>query len=162
AAIAAIKGEGPRRVVPGDVLVLCCRGPMGSGMEETYQLTSALKYLSWGKQVAVITDARFSGVSTGARVGHVSPEALAGGPIGRPRPTSAPSVRLVPILGAQAAGASVVSSSSRTGSGSFSSPVCAPACGKMASAHSHRRTAPSASENVTVALPGHDTPPHRF
>src|SRR5205823_9875489 len=70
--------------------------------------------------------------------------------------------RLVPILGAQAAGASVVSSSSRTGSGSFSSPVCAPACGKMASAHSHRRTAPSASENVTVALPGHDTPPHRF
>jgi putative YjhG/YagF family dehydratase len=85
AAIAAIKGEGPKRVVPGDVLVLCCRGPMGSGMEETYQLTSALKYLSWGKQVAVITDARFSGVSTGACVGHVSPEALAGGPIGKLR-----------------------------------------------------------------------------
>lgn len=85
AAIAAIKGEGPRRVVPGDVLVLCCRGPMGSGMEETYQVTSALKYLSWGKQVAVITDARFSGVSTGACVGHVSPEALAGGPIGKLR-----------------------------------------------------------------------------
>jgi dihydroxyacid dehydratase/phosphogluconate dehydratase len=85
AAIAAIKGEGPRRVVSGDVLVLCCRGPMGSGMEETYQLTSALKYLSWGKQVAVITDARFSGVSTGACVGHVSPEALAGGPIGKLR-----------------------------------------------------------------------------
>jgi putative YjhG/YagF family dehydratase len=84
-AIAAIKGEGPRRVVPGDVLVLCCRGPMGSGMEETYQVTSALKYLSWGKQVAVITDARFSGVSTGACVGHVSPEALAGGPIGKLR-----------------------------------------------------------------------------
>ena len=85
AAIAAIKGEGPKRVVAGDVLVLCCRGPMGSGMEETYQLTSALKYLSWGKQVAVITDARFSGVSTGACVGHVSPEALAGGPIGKLR-----------------------------------------------------------------------------
>jgi dihydroxyacid dehydratase/phosphogluconate dehydratase len=84
-AIAAIKGEGPRRVVPGDVLVLCCRGPMGSGMEETYQVTSALKYLSWGKQVAVVTDARFSGVSTGACVGHVSPEALAGGPIGKLR-----------------------------------------------------------------------------
>src|SRR5581483_9089931 len=85
AAIAAIKGEGPRRVVPGDVLVLCCRGPMGSGMEETYQLTSALKYLSWGKHVAVLTDARFSGVSTGACVGHVTPEALAGGPIGKLR-----------------------------------------------------------------------------
>jgi putative YjhG/YagF family dehydratase len=83
AAIAAIKGEGERKVVPGDVLVLCCRGPMGSGMEETYQVTSALKHLKWGKQVAVITDARFSGVSTGACIGHVSPEALAGGPIGK-------------------------------------------------------------------------------
>ncbi|HSQ57503.1 MAG TPA: dihydroxy-acid dehydratase, partial [Gemmata sp.] len=79
-AIAAIK-EG--RIVAGDVLVLCCRGPMGSGMEETYQLTSALKYLKWGKHVAVITDARFSGVSTGACIGHVSPEALAGGPLGK-------------------------------------------------------------------------------
>ena len=82
-AIKAIKGEGDRKVVPGDVLVLCCRGPMGSGMEETYQLTSALKHLKWGKQVAVITDARFSGVSTGACIGHVSPEALAGGPLGK-------------------------------------------------------------------------------
>jgi putative YjhG/YagF family dehydratase len=85
AAIAALKGQGPVKVVPGDVLVLCCRGPMGSGMEEIYQITSALKHLSWGKQVAVITDARFSGVSTGACVGHVSPEALAGGPIGKLR-----------------------------------------------------------------------------
>jgi len=85
AAIAAIKGEGERKVIAGDVLILCCRGPMGSGMEETYQLTSALKYLHWGKQVAVITDARFSGVSTGACIGHVSPEALAGGPIGKIR-----------------------------------------------------------------------------
>ncbi|AWM40959.1 Dihydroxy-acid dehydratase [Gemmata obscuriglobus] len=84
-AIKAIKGEGDRKVVPGDVLVLCCRGPLGSGMEETYQVTSALKYLKWGKQVAVITDARFSGVSTGACIGHVSPEALAGGPIGKLR-----------------------------------------------------------------------------
>jgi putative YjhG/YagF family dehydratase len=82
AAIAAIK-EG--RVVAGDILVLCGRGPLGSGMEETYQVTSALKYLKWGKQVAVLTDARFSGVSTGACVGHVSPEALAGGPIGKLR-----------------------------------------------------------------------------
>jgi dihydroxyacid dehydratase/phosphogluconate dehydratase len=67
------------------VLVLCCRGPMGAGMEETYQVTAALKYLSWGKHVAVLTDARFSGVSTGACVGHVTPEALAGGPIGKLR-----------------------------------------------------------------------------
>ena len=83
--IAALKGEGPKKVDPGDVLVLCCRGPMGSGMEETYQVTAALKYLSWGKHVAVLTDARFSGVSTGACVGHVTPEALAGGPIGKLR-----------------------------------------------------------------------------
>jgi dihydroxyacid dehydratase/phosphogluconate dehydratase len=54
-------------------------------MEETYQITSALKYLKWGKEVAVLTDARFSGVSTGACIGHVGPEALAGGPIGKGR-----------------------------------------------------------------------------
>src|SRR3978361_1039117 len=63
--------------------VLICRGPIGSGMEEIYQITSALKHLSFGKHVAVITDARFSGVSTGACIGHVTPEALAGGPIGK-------------------------------------------------------------------------------
>jgi putative YjhG/YagF family dehydratase len=85
AAIAAIKSTGPERVEPGDVLVLICRGPLGAGMEEIYQITSALKHLSWGKQVAVLTDARFSGVSTGACVGHVGPEALAGGPIGKLR-----------------------------------------------------------------------------
>lgn len=85
AAIAAIKHEGEKHVVAGDVLVLCCRGPMGSGMEEIYQITSALKFLSFGKHVAVITDARFSGVSTGACIGHVSPEALAGGPLGKLR-----------------------------------------------------------------------------
>jgi xylonate dehydratase len=85
AAVAAVKGIGQAKVQAGDVVVLCCRGPMGAGMEETYQLTSALKHISWGKHVAVITDARFSGVSTGACVGHVSPEALAGGPIGKLR-----------------------------------------------------------------------------
>jgi putative YjhG/YagF family dehydratase len=85
AAIAAIKSTGPERVKPGDVMVLICRGPLGAGMEEIYQITSALKHLSWGKQVAVVTDARFSGVSTGACIGHVGPEALAGGPIGRLR-----------------------------------------------------------------------------
>ena len=82
AAIAAIKSTGPERIKPGDVLVLICRGPLGAGMEEIYQITSALKHLSWGKQVAVLTDARFSGVSTGACIGHIGPEALAGGPSG--------------------------------------------------------------------------------
>ena len=80
AAIAAIKNN---ELKPGDVLVLMCRGPMGSGMEETYQVTSALKHLDFGKHIAVLTDARFSGVSTGACIGHISPEALAGGPIGK-------------------------------------------------------------------------------
>jgi putative YjhG/YagF family dehydratase len=85
AAVAAIKGLAEPRVQPGDVLVLAGLGPRGTGMEETYQVTSALKFLPWGKAVAVLTDARFSGVSTGACIGHVSPEALAGGPIGRLR-----------------------------------------------------------------------------
>ena len=82
AAIAAIKDGSIR---PGDVLVLMCRGPMGSGMEEIFEITSALRYLDYGKHVAVITDARFSGVSTGACIGHVTPEALAGGPLGKVR-----------------------------------------------------------------------------
>lgn len=81
-AVAAIKGQSPNPIKPGDVLVLFGRGPLGSGMEETYQITSALKFLKWGREVAVVTDARFSGVSTGACIGHVGPEALAGGPIG--------------------------------------------------------------------------------
>lgn len=85
AAIAAIKGQGDKEIHPGDVIVVAGCGPMGSGMEETYQLTSALKYIPWGKQVALITDARFSGVSTGACIGHIGPEALADGPIGRVR-----------------------------------------------------------------------------
>jgi dihydroxyacid dehydratase/phosphogluconate dehydratase len=93
AAITAIKSHGAdpssgREAQPiraGDVIVLMGRGPMGSGMVETYEVTSALKHLPWGKEVALITDARFSGVSTGACVGHVGPEALAGGPLGRLR-----------------------------------------------------------------------------
>ncbi len=71
------------RVVEGDVLVLICSGPAGAGMQEIYQVTAALKFLPWGKDVAVLTDARFSGVSTGACIGHISPEALAGGAIGK-------------------------------------------------------------------------------
>ncbi|MCZ2073442.1 MAG: YjhG/YagF family D-xylonate dehydratase [Bryobacteraceae bacterium] len=81
-AVAALKSGA---IQAGDVLVLAGRGPMGSGMEETYQLTSALKHLPFGKHVALLTDARFSGVSTGACIGHVSPEALAGGPLGKLR-----------------------------------------------------------------------------
>jgi dihydroxyacid dehydratase/phosphogluconate dehydratase len=83
AAIAAIKGQGDKPVGPGDVLVLAGCGPLGTGMEETFQLTSALRHLPWGKQVALLTDARFSGVSTGACIGHIGPEALSGGPLGR-------------------------------------------------------------------------------
>jgi len=82
-AVAAVKGQTDNPVKAGDVIVLCCRGPLGAGMEETYQITSALKHLPFGKKVAVLTDARFSGVSTGACIGHVGPEALAGGPIGK-------------------------------------------------------------------------------
>jgi putative YjhG/YagF family dehydratase len=82
AAVAAIKQH---QIKAGDVMVLSGIGPMGTGMEETYQVTSALKHLPFGKHVALITDARFSGVSTGACIGHVGPEALAGGPIGKVR-----------------------------------------------------------------------------
>ncbi|MDX2055743.1 MAG: YjhG/YagF family D-xylonate dehydratase [Polyangiaceae bacterium] len=84
-AIEAIKDSGENGIQAGEVLCLIGGGPMGSGMEEVYQVTSALKYHPHAKQVALITDARFSGVSTGPCVGHVSPEALAGGPIGRLR-----------------------------------------------------------------------------
>lgn len=80
AAIDAIKSG---RIGQGDVIVLVCGGPLGAGMQEIYQITSALRQLPHCRHVAVLTDARFSGVSTGACIGHVSPEALAGGPIGR-------------------------------------------------------------------------------
>ena len=92
AAITAIKaGSAPDRtaegrapsVRPGDIIVLICQGPLGAGMQEIYQVTSALKFIPWGKTVAVLTDGRFSGVSTGPCIGHIGPEALAGGPIGK-------------------------------------------------------------------------------
>jgi len=82
AAIEAIKSG---LIGHGDVVVLICGGPKGAGMQETYQVTSALKMLPHCRHVSVITDARFSGVSTGACIGHVSPEALAGGPVGKVR-----------------------------------------------------------------------------
>ncbi|WP_437959921.1 YjhG/YagF family D-xylonate dehydratase [Sorangium sp. So ce119] len=81
AAIEAIKTGA---VQPGDVMVLIGIGP-GIGMPETYQITSALKHVKDGYRIPLITDGRFSGVSTGACIGHVSPEAWAGGPIGRVR-----------------------------------------------------------------------------
>jgi len=81
-AMAALKKH---QIKDGDVVVLMGCGPLGTGMEETYQLTSALKFLPFGKHGALLTDARFSGVSTGACIGHIGPEALAGGPIGKVR-----------------------------------------------------------------------------
>jgi putative YjhG/YagF family dehydratase len=85
AAVAAIKRLSHPPISPGDVIVLIGIGPMGTGMEEIYQVTAALKFIPWGRYVPVLTDGRFSGVSTGACIGHISPEALAGGPIGRVR-----------------------------------------------------------------------------
>jgi putative YjhG/YagF family dehydratase len=79
-AIHAIKNG---QIVENDVMVLICCGPAGAGMQEIYQITAALKALPFGKYVALLTDARFSGVSTGACVGHISPEALAGGALGK-------------------------------------------------------------------------------
>lgn len=79
----AIRALKAGMVRPGDIMALICCGPLGSGMEEIYQITSTLKHISYGKEIAVITDARFSGVSTGACIGHVGPEALAGGPLGK-------------------------------------------------------------------------------
>ncbi len=84
-AIRAVKGLAENPVKPGDVMVLIGCGPQGTGMEETAQITIALKFLPWGKHVPVLTDARFSGVSTGPCIGHIGPEALAGGPIGKLR-----------------------------------------------------------------------------
>jgi xylonate dehydratase len=85
ATIAAIKSQGDDRIKPGEVIALICRGPLGAGMEEVYQITSALKYMPYADTVALITDARFSGVSSGPCIGHVCPEALADGPIGKVR-----------------------------------------------------------------------------
>jgi dihydroxyacid dehydratase/phosphogluconate dehydratase len=83
AAIDAVKGTSGRPVREGDVIVLIGMGPSGTGMQETAQITTALRYLPWGKHVALVTDGRFSGFSSGACIGHVGPEALHNGPIGR-------------------------------------------------------------------------------
>jgi putative YjhG/YagF family dehydratase len=83
--VAAIQAIKSGEISEGHVIVLICGGPAGAGMQEIYQITAALKELPHCKHVALLTDGRFSGVSTGACIGHVSPEALAGGPIGKVR-----------------------------------------------------------------------------
>ncbi len=85
AAIQAVKGLTQPAVKPGDIVVLIGIGPKGTGMVETAQITSALKYLEWGKHVSLLTDGRFSGFSTGACIGHIGPEALSNGAIGKLR-----------------------------------------------------------------------------
>ncbi|HZZ38075.1 MAG TPA: YjhG/YagF family D-xylonate dehydratase [Acidobacteriaceae bacterium] len=90
-AIAAIKrGE----IRAGDVVVLVCCGPRGAGMQEIYQITAALKALPHCRHVALLTDGRFSGVSTGPCIGHISPEALAGGPVGKLRDGDGLAIRI--------------------------------------------------------------------
>jgi len=84
-AIQAVKGASSAPIHEGDVIVLIGMGPSGTGMQETAQITTALRYLPWGRQVALVTDGRFSGFSSGACIGHVGPEALDDGPIGRVR-----------------------------------------------------------------------------
>lgn len=79
----AIRALNQGEVQPGHIMILMGTGPSGTGMEETFQITGALKQLSFGKEIALITDGRFSGVSTGACIGHVGPEALVGGPISK-------------------------------------------------------------------------------
>ena len=79
AAIAAINGG---RIKPGDVVVIRYCGPKGGpGMPEMLSPTSAIMGMGLGESVALITDGRFSGGTRGACIGHVSPEAAAGGPI---------------------------------------------------------------------------------
>ena len=79
-AMAAILGG---KIQPGDVVVIRYEGPRGGpGMREMLLPTSALAGMGLDDKVALITDGRFSGATRGAAVGHVSPEAAVGGPIG--------------------------------------------------------------------------------
>jgi dihydroxy-acid dehydratase len=75
-----------RRIVAGDVVVVRHEGPKGGpGMREMLQVTSAIMGEGLGDSVALVTDGRFSGATRGLMVGHVSPEAAMGGPIGKLR-----------------------------------------------------------------------------
>ncbi len=82
-AIVCLKRTSEDQIRAGDVIVLICRGPEGAGLPETSQLTMALKYTDALSDIPLITDGRFSGFSSGPCIGHVGPEALAGGPIGK-------------------------------------------------------------------------------
>ncbi len=80
---AACEGILGKKVEPGDVVVIRNEGPRGGpGMQEMLAPTSYIKGMGLGDQVALITDGRFSGGTAGACIGHVSPEASAGGEIG--------------------------------------------------------------------------------
>ena len=79
----AIKALKAGEIKEGDVLLLLCRGPLGAGMPETAQITIALKYTKGLKNIVLLTDGRFSGFSSGPCIGHIGPEALAGGPVGK-------------------------------------------------------------------------------
>jgi putative YjhG/YagF family dehydratase len=84
AAVAALRDSEPStRLLAGDVMVLLGRGPCAAGMPETAQITIALKYTKALQNIALLTDGRFSGLSSGPCIGHIGPEALAGGPIGK-------------------------------------------------------------------------------
>jgi len=75
------------KVKPGDVVIIRNEGPRGGpGMQEMLSPTSYIAGMGLGDQVALITDGRFSGGTSGACIGHVSPEAAEGGPIGLLRP----------------------------------------------------------------------------
>ncbi|HBG73848.1 MAG: dihydroxy-acid dehydratase [Chloroflexi bacterium GWB2_49_20] len=79
----ALKGILAGKVRPGEVVVIRYEGPKGGpGMQEMLSPTSAIMGQGLGDNVALITDGRFSGGTRGACIGHVSPEAAAGGPIG--------------------------------------------------------------------------------
>ncbi len=80
---AAIADIYAQKIRPGDVVVIRYEGPKGGpGMREMLNPTSAICGMGLGESVALITDGRFSGATRGASIGHVSPEAAAGGPIG--------------------------------------------------------------------------------
>lgn len=79
-AVEAIMGK---KIIKGDVVVIRYEGPKGGpGMREMLTPTSAIAGMGLDKDVALITDGRFSGATRGASIGHVSPEAAEGGPIG--------------------------------------------------------------------------------
>lgn len=70
------------RIQPGDAVIIRYEGPQGSGMPEMFYTTEAISSdPQLGRSIALITDGRFSGASTGSVIGHVSPEAQAGGPL---------------------------------------------------------------------------------